>query len=456
MSAALGRKPELQAANQEPAQRSNPFPFFFGMVGGVNRPQPNFTIDNNKLRSFSESPIPRRAIDYIKNQVSMLDWDIVAKNNKSLNARQKKDIERIKRILESPNHDDSWRSFIEQIVEDMLVIGHTNIEKREWKGNTDQPFVLYPFDAASLQIYTNWNGSRTNPRYAQINFNDKSQVDFRDDQLIFIRHNPRTNSPWGLSPLKVAADTINHLLNAQAYAGKKASNATTDKALNLGEDFDQPQLDEFIMRWRSEIEGRGVLPIFASKGATSIDLGASSDEALFLKWQGFLINQIANAFGLDSQKFGAVLASRATGDILDNASDEGAIRPLAHSVAAAINKKIIEPLGIKDLLFKFRWTANLQDEKSLSAILQIDVQQDIITIDEARERKGLQPLPDGKGIYTRAEYLALYGRSNNNNTTFPAGLLQDENKDGMNDGFANPKLQIEKSMNQTADPLKVE
>lgn len=412
----------------------------------------NFT----KLRAFSESPIPRRAIDYIKNQVSMLKWDIVAKNGNALTDEQKKKAAIVRNILEQPNRKTPWRPYIEMIVEDMLVIGHSPTEKRPWPQNKDKPMALYPFDAASLELYADWNGSENDAKYAQVD-RYGHVIDFKDKEIMYLRYNPRTNTPWGLSPLEVAAQTIDYLLGTQAYAGSATSKTTAKKALDLGEDIDQEQIKEFRQWWRDEIEGRGRTPIIGgSKGAKSIELGATNDEALFLKWQQFLINQIANAFGMDSQKFGAVLASRATGDILDDATDEGAIRPLADSIAAAINLEIIQELGFTDLEIQFRWTTNYKDRKSLASIHQIYLTQDTMTIDEARAEIGLPPLPNGKGQYTLAEYRAIYGVANTSSSNLPpSGVLSDEKKTGMNPGFNTPALQTQNPMNQTADPLKI-
>lgn len=381
------------------------------------------------MRQFSESPIPRRALDYIKNQVSALHWDIVPKDGSSPNARQKRDIAKVRAIIEAPNSHESYRTFIEMIVEDMLTIGYAAIEKRQWATNPDKPFVLYPIDAASLQLYTNWRGEPNKPRYAQM-LKNGAHVDFLDDQLMYIRYNPRTNTPWGLAPLETAATTIEYLLNTQATAARETSNSTKRKIIDFGVDVDKEQLKEIRMWWHSEVEGRGHQPIIGSGSAKTLELGAANDEALFLKWQAFLITQIANAFGLDAQKFGAVLATKSNGDTMDDASDEGAIRPLASSLAAAINREIVQALGFKDIEFRYRWTSNLQDRKSLAAIHQIYGQGDIMTIDEIRQELGRPPLPNGKGEYTVAEYRAIYGAQNILKDAIPGGVSSDEAKIG--------------------------
>jgi HK97 family phage portal protein len=437
----------LAAVRGKPAPdpRSQPNPFFVNFTAGTGRPQPKLVVNFTKLRAFSESPIPRRAIDYLKNQVSALEWDIVSTNGKALNGRQKKDADKVRNILKSPNNTESWRSFVEQTIEDMLVIGYTAIEKRPWPTNPDRPLVLYPIDASSLNLYTDWLGDPNKPRFAQI---DRlgNVINFRDDQMMYIRYNPRTNTPWGLSPLEVAAQTVDYLLNTQAYASRVTSNATARKLLDLGEEIDDQQVKEIRRWWRDEVEGRGHMPIIGgTKGAKSIELGAKSDEELFLKWQQFLINQIANAFGMDAQKFGSVLATKSNGDVMDDSTDEGAVRPLASSLAAAINHGIIQALGFKDIEFKFRWTSNLRDRKSLAAIHQIYATQDIMTVDEIRAEIGLPPLPKGKGQYTLAEYRAIYGVTNTNSTTLPPGVVSDEEANGLHQ---TPAMQDEKPTNQ--------
>lgn len=448
-----------------PAPRSEPNPFYFSFTSGTNRPQPKVAVNYMKLRAFSESPIPRRAIDYLKHQVAAQHWDIVPEDGTAPNGRQKREIAIVKAILKAPNSHLSYRDLIEMIVDDMLTIGHAAVEKRLWPTNPDKPLVLYPMDAASVHLYTDWDGSPSKPRYAQIDRYGKT-IDFRDDQLMYLVYNPRTNTPWGLSPLEVAAQTIDYLLNTQAYAARASSNATPRKLIDLGSNVEPDQVKEIRKWWRDEVEGRGHQPIIGSGDAKTLELGAASDEALFLRWQQMLINQIANAFGLDAQKFSAILATKSNGDVMDDASDEGAVRPLAATIAEAINREIIRALGFKDIEFRFRWTANLKDRKSLAAIHQIYLTQEAMTIDEVRQEIGYPPLPDGKGQYTLAEYRAMFSAMNTNGTSLPGGLVNDEAKRGLANVPMpeNPKQTqgqnqtpaLKEPQNQNAkDPMKI-
>lgn len=398
-----------------PTAKAKKDPYFFGMQNGfgTGRSTPKTTMNMSKLRSFSESPVPRRAISYIKDQISMLDWDIVMLDGSQPNPKQRAEIAMLKYMFHHPNPDDTWRSFLEQFAEDLLVIGAGSVEKVPWPNNPEQQLALYLVDAASIEIFQQWNGDPKKPRYAQRDAKG-DYVTFTTGELMYTRMNPRTNTPFGLSPLEVAAQNIEYFLDAQAKAGRATSLATPDRALDLGEEVTTDHLREYRIYWQDEVEGRGRQPIIGgTKNAKSIQLAATDDNGLFLKWQSFLIVQIANAFGVDPMKFGALIGTtHANANVLDDSTDESAIRPLAHTIQQAINRDILSFLGYDKYEFVFRWTSSFEDRKSLAAIDQIYLQMNVLQLDEARAHIGKPPLPDGKGAMTLAEHNARYGGNN--------------------------------------------
>ena len=61
----------------------------------------------------------------------------------------------------------------------------------------------------------------------------KATLKLNDDELIYIRLNPRTSTPFGLGRLEVAFEAVNAFLGAHRYAGKLASNSVVQYALWL-------------------------------------------------------------------------------------------------------------------------------------------------------------------------------------------------------------------------------
>jgi HK97 family phage portal protein len=416
----LGFRDRIQAAfnaftGKAPVGKAEDNPFFYG-YSGTNQSTPNMKVNPQRLRAFSETAVVRHAIDYIRNQVSKLDWDITPLPGKKFTAANKKQVELAKNVFRRPNVDDNFMTFLGQLIEDMLVVGSGTFEIKKWDGNADNPYLLYPVDSASIQIYLDWNGSPNQRRYAQEDLQGR-HVDFTPQELMMMKYTPRTNTPFGLGPVEAAYQQIQYLLDAQSYAGKTASNATPKKLLFLGQEITDPQLKEFRAYWQDSVEGRSNTPIIGgTDDVKSVELGAANDQSLYLQWQSFLITVIANAFGLDAMKFGATMAmGRGAGETMDSMSDEGAVRPMAHS----IEHYMTQLLGLFDLdgvaEFQFMFITSMDDKKSIGAVHQLYGQLDVMTINEMRREIGLPDLekdPEtGKsmGDCTVSAYRAKYG-----------------------------------------------
>jgi phage portal protein BeeE len=73
-------------------------------------------------RAWSEaSPWVRAAIDIRRDQVSSAEWDIVP-YDKDGHSDNKRVARRVKALLESPNADDTFFSYVQKVVEDILVL----------------------------------------------------------------------------------------------------------------------------------------------------------------------------------------------------------------------------------------------------------------------------------------------------------------------------------------------
>ena len=119
-------------------------------------------------------------------------------------------------------------------------------------------------DGATIRINAKWTGGTELPRYAQVSGlgGADNAVPLMDDELMYIRLNPRTHTPFGLGPLEVAFETVNSFLSAHRFAGKLASNAVVQYALWLNE-TSPAQHERLIRWWQDEIEGTGRVPLLS-------------------------------------------------------------------------------------------------------------------------------------------------------------------------------------------------
>ncbi|HUH63981.1 MAG TPA: phage portal protein, partial [Terracidiphilus sp.] len=201
------------------------------------------------LRRFAEMPIARKAINTIKDRVAGMQWRIQPRHGRVLeelpNAAGR--IAALTLNFEQPNPQDSFRSFIEQVLEDVLVGGYGAIEL-DLSGDPARPLVMWPVDGASIRIRSDWDGSPTTSHYVQMaTFLPGQEITLADEELSYIRLNPRTHTPFGLGKLEVAFETIHEFLCAHRFASRLASNSVVQYALwlqNLS-----PQHHERLIRW---------------------------------------------------------------------------------------------------------------------------------------------------------------------------------------------------------------
>lgn len=373
--------------------------------GNSRHPLPKPTPVN--LRRFSETPVARKAINTIKDRIAGMAWRVQQRKGPVPARGTDERIRVLTASLQSPNEDDSFRSLTEQIVEDLLVGGCGAIELQTTP-DPARPLLIWPVDGATVRIYAGWSGDPDEPRYAQVT-PWGHRVDLRNDELVYIRLNPRTYTPFGLGRLEVAFETINWLLGAQEYAARLASNTVVQYALWLQE-MPPASYDKVISWWQNEIEGTGKVPIIANLPSKPevLRFGEGSDRDLRLEWQRFLIRIIADAFDLPPLLLGLEQdVNRATAEALVDEAFRTAVVPTARLYAEHITREIIgRKLGWDDLEFAFDDIETFE-ERARAETDEILLRSDILLPDEARARRSLQPLPGGWGALTFTQRQAL-------------------------------------------------
>lgn len=350
------------------------------------------------LRKFAETPLVRRAINIIKDRVASMDWQVRIKRECSPEkiGYASKKLAVLRRTLLEPNDSDSFRTLIEQVIEDALVGGFGAIEM-ELTGEAERPFELWPVDGATIQINPKWDGSAASPRYAQATglVGSAGLVPLNDDELMYVRMNPRSYTPFGLGPLEVAFETVNAFLSAHRFAGKLASNSVVQYALWIDETTPAQQ-ERLIRWWQDEIEGTGRVPILSTEQKPEVlRFAQGTDADLRLSWQEFLIRMVANAFGLPPLLLGLEQSvNRATATELMDEAFHSAITPLARLLAGHITRDLFaKRLGWREFEFVFN-ELDARDEMSEIQIQTALLAAGVLTVNEVRAMRGLAPLPE--------------------------------------------------------------
>jgi len=375
----------------EKRRRTSALPSIFNSYGPLNDAMPKPTPYN--LRRFSEIPIARRAINCIKDRIAGMRWRVQPRQGYSLEAIPD-GAERVRLLtdnFQAPNPDDSFRSLAEQVLEDIIVGGYGAIEVQA-TGDAVRPLVLWPVDGASIRMNLDWDGSPTSQRYMQVNDQSgaKSQIKLDDDELIYIRLNPRTHTPFGLGRLEVAFETISSFMGAHRYASRLASNTVVQYALWL-QDLTPEHHERLIRWWQDEIEGTGKVPIISAESKPEVlRFGGGTDADLRLQWQEFLLRVVADAFDLPPFYLGVERdVNRSTAEEYNDLAFRQAIVPTARLLAESLTRDAIaKKLGWNDLEFVFA-ELDTTDPMEEVQIQQILVQMGVLTVNEVRRMRGL-------------------------------------------------------------------
>ena len=388
-------RPAIEAASVDRAHRRTlPLPSILGPVRPPHALLPKATPAN--LRRFAETPLPRRAINVIKDQIACMDWQIRLRRGYTLeqvpDAAERMEI--LRRTLEEPNNGDSFRSMAEQVLEDALVGGFGAIEM-ELTGDSARPFALWPVDGATIQINVTWDGSPDTARYSQ-NTNrvgPDARIPLRDDELMYIRVNPRSHTPFGLGSLEVAFETVNSFLSAHRYAGRLASNSVVQYALWMNETTPEEHA-RMISWWQDEIEGTGRVPLLSSQEKPEVlKFSGGTDAELRLQWQSFLIRMVGNAFGVPPMMLGLESdVTRSTASELADEAFRSTIAPMARLLAEHLTRDLFSKrLGWREFEFVFN-ELDARDEMQEVQIQTALLQAGVLTVNEVRAARGLGAL----------------------------------------------------------------
>ena len=342
----------------------------------------------------------RAAISIRRTQVSSADWDIVPYDQRRPYSKRMQ--EKIRQLFRSPNPaNDSYRSFVEPVMEDLLILDAGCVEKvRNLSGELLQ---VWPVNGAWVKVDALWDGNPDTARYFWYpdGFNEKAR--WKNDDFIYMIANPRTDSPIGLPPLATLRATVEAEMAAHEYNRRQVENAAPDGIINLGEGFTEPQVNRFREFFESEVAGRGPLGfIGGSKQPSFIKFRDSNRDQQFLEWQIYLVRKIAAVFGLTPQDLGVTFdVNRSTSEIQLQVSEDRGLRPLMALTQEYFTEEIVwdRAFGGPENNLAFRFTAlNLKESTAKAAIYEKALAGvPWRFINEARIDEGREPIPEMEG-----------------------------------------------------------
>jgi len=350
------------------------------------------------FRNWAEhSEWVRAAVNIRKTQVSGAEWDIVPFDDKE---KWDKGLQQeIRDLFDQPNAAvESFRSFIEPIVEDLLVLDSGIIEKERTLGG--RVVFLHGVDAALVKVSTLWDGDPDEARYWWCP-DPLTEIPFKNSDMVYMMVNPRTYRVVGLAPLETLKQTIDAEILGSNFNARMVTSAAPDGILDLGEGARQENVDAFKSYWLAEVAGRESMGfIGGTRNAKYIPFRASSNRDMqFLEWQNYLVRKIAAVFGLSPQDFGLTFdINRATGETQQELSEDRGLRPTLGLTQDYLTREIVwdKSYGGKKNNLAFRFVRlNLKESMSKASINKLALAgMPWKSVNEARTDDGREALGD--------------------------------------------------------------
>lgn len=349
------------------------------------------------FRNWAEhSEWVRAAILIRKSQVSSAEWDIAPFD--STKPYDESLLEEIRERFNQPNTAiESFRSWVEPIVEDILVLDAGVIEKERTLGGMIAG--LHAVDGARIKISATWDGNPNETRYWWCP-NPYTEVPFLNEDLVYIMANPRTYSVMGLSPLETLKQTIDAEINGSQYNRRQVEQAAPDGIFDLGEGARPEQVEAFAQYWRAEVAGRGALAFLGgTKGSKFVPFRQSNRDMQYDEWLKYLVRKICAVYLISPQDIGITFdINRATAETQMEMTEDQGLRPLLALIQDYFTREIVwdEAYGGSENNLAFRFTRlNIKESMSKANINKLALAgMPWKPVNEARLDEGRQPLGD--------------------------------------------------------------
>jgi hypothetical protein len=373
-------------------------------------PRGDEAVSFAQMRTLADScDILRLVIETRKDQLSKLKWKIVPINEKTPPDSR---CDTFTQFFRSPDKEHTWDDWLRMVMEDLFVIDAPALYPRRTVG--DDLYSIEPIDGSTIKRVLDEFG-RTPlpplPAYQQV-LHGMPAVDYTRDELIYKPRNPRTHKIYGYSPVEQIIVTVNIALRRTIHLMEYyRSGSVPDALASVPAEWNPDQIAQFQAYWdmliSDDLAERRKLR-FIPDGVKYVP---TKDAVLKDEFDEWLARIVCFAFSIAPTPF-IKSNNRATAQTAHEQSITEGIIPLQNWIKSLIDSIIQRPdlMGAADL--HFMWDEEeATDPQVQSQIQDTRIRNGSMTIDQARQENGDEPLPDGLGsvplLFTGAAVVTL-------------------------------------------------
>ena len=384
------------------------------------------------LRNLADtSDIVRLAIEDVIQQVVALDWDVHPVDEKADATTMRPRIDRVKKFLDRPDREHSFKRWLTMLLEDCLVIDALTFYRQ--RSNSGEPFALVPVDGSTIKPIVDYYGRAPEPpetAYQQIGvgrvetefhrpylskeegeaalarwmdalsqFGSDSPEErkLRVAELVYAPKKPRAFTPYGQSPVERVIITVNLALRRQLHYLAFYTDGNIPEAFwKCPEKWEPSHIETMQDTFEKMLSGESGLRRrlrFMPGGEGAGLENPRGDDEWKKEFDEYLARIVCYAFNTSPLPL-VQLMNRATGETSDQQETQSGAHPLMDFVAELLTREVQEFLGEPQL--EFIWTEDKErDERLFMEKSDKFVGRGIYTRNEVRDVEGREGIPGG-------------------------------------------------------------
>jgi SPP1 gp7 family putative phage head morphogenesis protein len=358
-----------------------------------------------QLRALADNyDLMRLVIETFKDHLAKVPWSIrvpvqPGEKAKPATAEQKARIAKFTALFSRPDGEQPWDLWLRALIEDVLVIDAPTIEPIMTRGG--ELVRLDLVDGATITPKVGYDGRTPLPpdvAYQQI-IKGCPTVDFLRDELIYYPRNRRTHKIYGFSPVEQTIILANLGLRREMWLLNFFTDGTVPEAyIPAPEGWTPQQIKEAQDALDGYLAGslknrRKVIIGPGRNSGNSIQMlkpDAVGGDGQLDEW---MIRLICFAFNISPQALVKMMNRATAKTAKDQAAEEGLLPYLIY-IAGLMNMILQKYCKVDDL--EFAWQDEKEEDTTEQAsIIKMLVPMGVLTVNDARDRLGLDPVPGG-------------------------------------------------------------
>lgn len=356
-------------------------------------------VDFRTLREFSERyDVARACINRRKRQVEGAGWSIKTLDPKDKIEKYQKQVDFLVKFFRRPEGGNvRFREFIGPIVEDLLVFDGACIWKDALNDGTLERLIVVDSETIRLRVLEDGSTPLApEPAYEQWIRGEK-KAQFSTDEMYYVMMNPRSNTPYGLSPLEGLILSVDAALKSQLYNLSMLTEGNIPEGfVKVPPEWTPQEIKDYQIWWDSFISGN---PRFQSKikfipGGKGVGYEPTKkpEEMKFLEYEKWLLKKTCAMFDVPPEEIGFTESvNRATAEQQGEVANKAGLIPLLETIKEIFDDIIQTDFGFTQL--QWNWNSlDSKDEKKEAEVAQILIPIGAMSVDEFRQERGLDPI----------------------------------------------------------------